>query len=71
MYSTNEDILKEVSRREKQSGIVPEPDIDTYMKVINLQEIVIKLALSRSWIPFPLEPSLTIICVNRQFLLED
>jgi len=25
--------MKEVSRREKQAGIIPEPDIDTYMKV--------------------------------------
>ena len=30
-----EDMMKEVSRREKQAGIVPEPDIDTYMKVKN------------------------------------
>ncbi|XP_048433501.1 pleiotropic drug resistance protein 3-like isoform X2 [Pyrus x bretschneideri] len=30
------DIMKEVSRREKQSGIVPEPDIDTYMKILGL-----------------------------------
>jgi len=25
--------MKEISRREKEAGIVPEPDIDTYMKV--------------------------------------
>lgn len=25
--------MKEVSRREKEAGIIPEPDIDTYMKV--------------------------------------
>ncbi|XWS76714.1 hypothetical protein CRYUN_Cryun01aG0201500 [Craigia yunnanensis] len=31
------DMLKEVSRREKQSGIVPEPDIDTYMKAISIE----------------------------------
>ncbi|CAL9014492.1 unnamed protein product [Prunus brigantina] len=31
------DIMKEVSRREKQSGIVPEPDIDTYMKAISIE----------------------------------
>ncbi|KAL4355453.1 hypothetical protein GQ457_06G030900 [Hibiscus cannabinus] len=31
------DILKEISRREKQSGIVPEPDIDTYMKAISIE----------------------------------
>lgn len=27
------DIMLEVSRREKEAGIVPDPDIDTYMKV--------------------------------------
>ncbi|MBA0861360.1 hypothetical protein Goshw_027169 [Gossypium schwendimanii] len=31
------DMLKEISRREKQSGIVPEPDIDTYMKAISVE----------------------------------
>ncbi|KAK8711422.1 hypothetical protein V6N13_146704 [Hibiscus sabdariffa] len=31
------DLLKEISRREKQSGIVPEPDIDTYMKAISIE----------------------------------
>lgn len=25
--------MKEVSRREKEAGIIPEPEIDTYMKV--------------------------------------
>ncbi|XP_019054935.1 PREDICTED: pleiotropic drug resistance protein 3-like isoform X1 [Nelumbo nucifera] len=30
------DIMKEVSRREKQAGIVPDPDIDTYMKAISV-----------------------------------
>lgn len=29
----HEEIMKEVSRREKLAGIVPEPDIDIYMKV--------------------------------------
>lgn len=28
------DIMMEVSRREKEAGIVPDPDIDTYMKVV-------------------------------------
>lgn len=27
------EIMEEVSRREKQAGVTPEPDIDTYMKV--------------------------------------
>ncbi|KAK9035696.1 hypothetical protein V6N11_077729 [Hibiscus sabdariffa] len=31
------DMLKEISRREKQSGIVPEPDIDTFMKAISIE----------------------------------
>ncbi|XP_039012083.1 pleiotropic drug resistance protein 3-like [Hibiscus syriacus] len=31
------DMLKEISRREKQSGVVPEPDIDTYMKAISIE----------------------------------
>ncbi|KAL1091252.1 hypothetical protein V6Z11_D07G144300 [Gossypium hirsutum] len=31
------DILKELSRREKQLGIIPEPDIDTYMKAISVE----------------------------------
>ncbi|XP_017975825.1 PREDICTED: pleiotropic drug resistance protein 3 isoform X4 [Theobroma cacao] len=30
------DILKEVSKREKLHGIIPEPDIDTYMKILGL-----------------------------------
>ncbi|KAL4603910.1 hypothetical protein ACB092_10G157600 [Castanea dentata] len=31
-------IMKELCRREKQAGIIPESDIDTYMKVTNLQK---------------------------------
>ncbi|XVF22005.1 hypothetical protein REPUB_Repub12eG0137200 [Reevesia pubescens] len=31
------DILKEVSKREKLHGIIPEPDIDTYMKAISVE----------------------------------
>nr|XP_029118044.1 pleiotropic drug resistance protein 3 [Elaeis guineensis] len=31
------EIMKEVSRREKQAGIMPEPDIDTYMKAISVE----------------------------------
>ncbi|KAL6136418.1 hypothetical protein ACLB2K_061713 [Fragaria x ananassa] len=34
---TRADIMKEVARREKQAGIVPEPDIDTYMKAISIE----------------------------------
>nr|KJB18682.1 hypothetical protein B456_003G064800 [Gossypium raimondii] len=30
-------IMKEVSRREKQPGIVPDPDIDAYMKAISVK----------------------------------
>ena len=29
----NEDIMVEVSKREKEAGIIPDPDVDTYMKV--------------------------------------
>ncbi|XP_077217702.1 pleiotropic drug resistance protein 3-like isoform X2 [Tasmannia lanceolata] len=31
------EIMMEVSRREKEAGIVPEPDIDTYMKAISVE----------------------------------
>ncbi|ONK78765.1 uncharacterized protein A4U43_C02F22180 [Asparagus officinalis] len=31
------EIMKEVSRREKQEGIIPEPDIDLYMKAISME----------------------------------
>ncbi|XVF72814.1 hypothetical protein PTKIN_Ptkin12aG0150700 [Pterospermum kingtungense] len=31
------DILKELSRREKLHGIIPEPDIDTFMKAISVE----------------------------------
>ncbi|GKV23287.1 hypothetical protein SLEP1_g33035 [Rubroshorea leprosula] len=30
------DIMKEVSRREKQEGVIPDPDLDTYMKILGL-----------------------------------
>lgn len=30
--------MREVNKREKQAGIIPEPDIDTYMKVNNMQK---------------------------------
>ncbi|XP_072976814.1 pleiotropic drug resistance protein 3-like isoform X2 [Typha angustifolia] len=30
------EIMKEVSRREKEKGIIPDPDIDTYMKIMGL-----------------------------------
>ncbi|KAK2649788.1 hypothetical protein Ddye_017277 [Dipteronia dyeriana] len=31
------DIMKEVNRREKQAGIIPEADIDTFMKAISVE----------------------------------
>ncbi|KAK4849605.1 hypothetical protein QYF36_026489 [Acer negundo] len=31
------DIMKEVNKREKQAGIIPEADIDTYMKAISVE----------------------------------
>ncbi|KAL6139107.1 hypothetical protein ACLB2K_064384 [Fragaria x ananassa] len=30
------DIMLEVSKREKEAGIIPDPDIDTYMKILGL-----------------------------------
>lgn len=32
-FAAYEDIIAEVTRREKEAGIMPDPDIDTYMKV--------------------------------------
>ncbi|KAL6136417.1 hypothetical protein ACLB2K_061712 [Fragaria x ananassa] len=32
------DIMKEVTRREKQEGIVPDSDVDTYMKVVSKKD---------------------------------
>jgi len=29
-----QELLMEVSRREKEAGIVPDPDLDAYMKVL-------------------------------------
>ncbi|KAL5782767.1 hypothetical protein ACOSP7_007796 [Xanthoceras sorbifolium] len=31
------DIMMEVSRKEKEAGIVPDPDVDTYMKAISVE----------------------------------
>ncbi|KAH7833592.1 hypothetical protein Vadar_007950 [Vaccinium darrowii] len=31
------EIMVEVSRREKQAGVVPDPDVDTYMKAISVE----------------------------------
>lgn len=41
----------EVSRREKEEGIVPDPDIDTYMKVFlqNFLKIITKSILRVYW----------------------
>uniref|UniRef100_A0A2N9E6E2 ABC transporter domain-containing protein n=1 Tax=Fagus sylvatica TaxID=28930 RepID=A0A2N9E6E2_FAGSY len=44
------DIMMEVSRREKEAGIVPDPDIDTYMKILGLDiccDIMVGDALKR------------------------
>lgn len=32
------DIMMEVSRREKELGVIPDPDIDTYMKVVTIKK---------------------------------
>ncbi|KAL5725550.1 drug-responsive transcription factor pdr3 [Ranunculus cassubicifolius] len=34
-----EDIIREVSKMEKEAGIIPEPDIDTYMKATSVKGI--------------------------------
>ncbi|KAG9154826.1 hypothetical protein Leryth_019541 [Lithospermum erythrorhizon] len=34
---TRAEIMTELSRREKEAGIVPDPDIDTYMKAISVE----------------------------------
>ena len=36
MVSALKEIMMEVSKREKEAGIVPDPEIDTYMKVLYL-----------------------------------
>jgi hypothetical protein len=33
LYLIFSEIMKEVIRREKEAGITPDPDVDTYMKV--------------------------------------
>ncbi|KAH9676827.1 ABC transporter G family member 37 [Citrus sinensis] len=33
---SREEIMMELSRREKEAGIIPDPDIDTYMKILGL-----------------------------------
>ena len=32
----HEEIMMEVSRREKEAGIIPDPDVDAYLKVPNI-----------------------------------
>lgn len=34
-----QELMMEVSRREKEAGIVPDPDIDAYMKVLCFQTL--------------------------------
>ncbi|KAK1568227.1 hypothetical protein Q3G72_021942 [Acer saccharum] len=44
------EIMKEVSRREKQAGIIPEADLDTYMKILGLDicaETIVGDAMNR------------------------
>ena len=35
------DMLSELARREKAAGIKPDPDIDVYMKVITILEMIV------------------------------
>lgn len=44
MYAYLE-IMNEVSRREKQAGVVPDPDVHTYMKVLLLSVFFFPLFL--------------------------
>ncbi|KAM7272585.1 hypothetical protein ACFE04_027248 [Oxalis oulophora] len=37
MFPTYEDIMMEITRREKEAGIVPDPEIDMYMKAISVE----------------------------------
>ncbi|XP_027333871.1 pleiotropic drug resistance protein 3-like isoform X5 [Abrus precatorius] len=44
------DIVAEITRREKEEGIIPDPDIDTYMKILGLDicaDILVGDALDR------------------------
>ena len=34
MFSAHKELMTEISIREKVAGIVPDPDVDTYMKVL-------------------------------------
>lgn len=36
----HKEIMMEVSKREKQAGIVPDPDVDAYMKVPKILEVI-------------------------------
>ena len=46
-FSPTEEILMEVSRREKQAGIIPEADIDTFMNVKNIFLHHVSLGIGR------------------------
>jgi hypothetical protein len=39
------EIMKEVIRREKEAGISPDPDIDTYMKVNTILFLILNIFL--------------------------
>lgn len=55
--------MKEISRREKEVGIIPEPDIDTFMKVNNVHA---------PWFIFPLMGlPVDNFSTNRQYQLKD
>lgn len=43
--------MVEVSKKEKEAGIVPDPDVDTYMKVIKYEKVqlTILVIIFRTW----------------------
>lgn len=51
------ELLMEVSRREKEAGIVPDPDLDAYMKVLHCTS---SLCPPSSFVQFS-------ICFNKKF----
>lgn len=55
----HKEIMMEVSRREKQEGIVPDPDVDAYMKVY------LRCLSAISWCMYSISPN-----VMNNFLLQ-